>query len=71
MRHETAARVVQLMLEFGQRLDEVVAILQQECDTDEFNAYRRGVGRVMGAMLLDVMNPIFEEHPDLKPKDLD
>jgi hypothetical protein len=67
---EVAARVSQLMLEFGAKLDESVALAKLRCSEAEFKAYRAIVGRLMGEMLLEVMNPLYAEHPDLKPKEL-
>lgn len=71
MKKEVAAQVVDLFLEFGARLDQSVSLVQHTSSESEFNTYRQSVGKLMGSMLLDVMNPIFEAHPDLKPEGLD
>jgi hypothetical protein len=68
---EVASRVSQLMLEFGAKLNESVALAKERCSDAEFKAYRTVVGRLMGEMLLEVMNPLYAEHPDLKPKELE
>ncbi|WP_422039621.1 hypothetical protein [Roseibium sp.] len=70
MKKEVAAQVVDLFLEFGARLDQSVSLVQHASSESEYNTYRRSVGKVMGNMLLDVMNPIFEAYPDLKPEEL-
>ncbi|WP_266183194.1 hypothetical protein [Dyella humicola] len=62
--------VSDLMLEFGKKLDESVAEVQNNCSNEEFVAYRKAIGRVMGDMLLEVMNPIYTAHPEIKPKEL-
>lgn len=67
---EIAVEVSTLMLEIGAKLDESVARVQASCPQPEFERYRRAVGRVMGAMLLDIMNPLYTEHPALKPAGL-
>lgn len=67
---DIAKEVNQLMLEYGAKLDMSVARVKQKCSAVEFEAYRKAVGKIMGYMLLDVMNPLYENHPDLKPKDL-
>jgi hypothetical protein len=41
--------------------------LQSQLDAAEFSKYRRGFGQVMGALLTEIVNPIYSEHPDLKP----
>ena len=71
MNREVAARINELMLEYGARLDESVRLVRDSCSEAEFESYRAAVGQIMGTMLLDVMNPIYREHPDLKPHELD
>lgn len=51
-------------------LNESVALAKERCTDAEFKAYRTVVGTLMGEMLLSVMNPLYKEHPDLKPKEL-
>lgn len=65
-----AARVSEMMLEVGARLNESVRVVREMCSEQEFNAYRRSVGRIMGEMLLGVLNPLYEEHPMLRPAGL-
>jgi negative regulator of replication initiation len=66
-----ARQVSDLMLEYGTKLDASVAAMQSLLSEEEFIKYRRAIGRVMGAMLLDVMNPLYEMHPQMKPAQLD
>lgn len=68
VRNESVASdVAQLMLECTTRLDGSVALVQEKCSHEEFNAYRLAVGKVLGEILLEVLNPLYEEHPELKP----
>jgi len=55
------------MIEFSGRLDGSIATVREQCSPEEFAAYRRAVGRIMGEMLLEVLNPLYAEHPSLKP----
>jgi hypothetical protein len=71
MKRDVAEAINKLMLEYGARLDESVRLVMESCSNSEFEAYRAAVGQIMGTMLLDVMNPIYREHPDLKPPELD
>lgn len=66
----TAAEVSQLFLEFGKRIDQSIALVKETAPPEEFSAYRRAAGRVLGEMLLEVMNPLYKKHPGLKPKGL-
>ena len=67
---EIAKDVSDLMLEIGSKLNGSVAKVQQHCTQDETDRYRKIVGVLMGEMLLEVMNPIYRDHPDLKPSGL-
>jgi hypothetical protein len=44
---------------------------QSICSGDETEKYKRMIGQSMGCMLLDVINPIVELYPDLKPPRLE
>ncbi len=68
---QIAYQISQLMLDIGSKLDESVLMVKEQCSEEEFQAYRRAIGGIMGAILLDVMNPIYKEHPLTKPKELD
>lgn len=67
---EVARQVSELMLEFGAKLNASVALTKERCPESEFKAYRAVVSTLMGEMLLEVMNPIYATHPELKPKEL-
>ncbi|MDI1446316.1 hypothetical protein [Polyangium sp. 6x1] len=71
MKRDVAEAINKLMLEYGAKLDESVRIVMESCSPSEFESYRAAVGQIMGTMLVDVMNPIYREHPDLKPPQLD
>lgn len=67
---EVASQVSALMLEFGAKLDKSLELVQEKCSNEEFEAYRDVVGILLTEMLTGVMNPLYAEHPDLKPKEL-
>jgi hypothetical protein len=67
---DIAKEVVDLMLNHGAELDKLLISIKENCSEEEFIKYRGAIGHIMGRMLTDVMNPIFKEHPDLKPKEL-
>jgi hypothetical protein len=70
MSRSAAKRIMDLMVKHGAEQDAVLAEVQPLCTETEFEAYKQMIGRSMGAMLLDVMNPIIERYPDLKPHQL-
>ena len=65
-----AKEISNLMLSIGAKLDGSVALVKYECDEEDLKKYRKAVGKVLGEMLLEVMNPIYEDHPDIKPPKL-
>jgi hypothetical protein len=67
---EIASQVNELMLEYSAKLDQSLKTVMDNCSAQEFKSYRDAVGQLMGIMLLDVMNPIYKQHPDLKPEQL-
>ena len=71
MDRDAAEKLSGLMIEFGARLNESVALVQQKGSPSEFEAYRAAVGVILGEMLLSIMNPIYKEYPELKPPELE
>ncbi|EBM1693674.1 hypothetical protein DVC95_09565 [Salmonella enterica] len=67
---DTAVLISELMLRFGKKVDESVAVVQSRCDESEFKAYREAVGFTMDEILIKIMNPLYEKHPEIKPKGL-
>jgi hypothetical protein len=71
MNVEVAEKLAILMLQINSKLNDSVAYVRDTCDKEEFEAYRKAVGNLMGAILLDVEEPIYKEHPSLRPDGLD
>jgi hypothetical protein len=71
MSREAAAEVLGVIIEHGKQQDAVLEKIRSTCSDDEFNWLRQMIGRSMGAMLLDVINPIVAKYPELKPPGLD
>lgn len=53
------------------RLDESVRLAMDRCPEAEFTAYRSAIGRVMGMLVLDVLNPLYARNPEAKPEGYD
>ncbi|MBK5143866.1 hypothetical protein I2494_09065 [Budviciaceae bacterium BWR-B9] len=67
---EVAESISDLMLKIGKDINESIILVQAECSPDEFSAYKLAAGKVMGEILLEIMNPIYEMHPDIIPDEL-
>ena len=57
-----------LMIRLSTQLNEQLRRIQSASSDEEFQRYRQGFGRIMGNMLTEVLNPIYAEHPSLKPE---
>lgn len=44
--------------------------IQPLCTEAEFSAYKQMIGRSMGEMFIEVINPILRDYPDLTPPGL-
>ena len=67
MDKQIASDVNKLMLDYAAKLDESLRVVMENCPAEEFKRYREAVSHIMMTMLLDVMNPIYAEHPEFKP----
>lgn len=70
MTNTTAKAISELMVSMGARLNESVRLVQATEDDSEFKRYRDSVSKLMTVMLLEIMNPLYAEHPELKPPEL-
>ena len=68
---KVAEQINAVMLKAQVEINNSIFLVKDNCSPEEFEAYRRGCAKVLGYILLDVLNPIYALHPDLKPKGLD
>jgi hypothetical protein len=69
--NEIAQQIDSLMREVFRRIDESLALVKQKCPSDEAAAYQRATGRIVGPIVMDVLEPLYETHPELKPANWD
>jgi len=70
MSREAAKKLLSIVLRHAAEQDAALVELQTICSEDEFNQYKKMIGKSMGAMLLEIINPIVAKYPDLKPPEL-
>jgi hypothetical protein len=70
MSHDAAEKILKLILRHGAEQESILLEVQSLCSEKEFRRYRRMIGKTMGCMLLEVINPIVEAYPDLRPPQL-
>jgi len=71
MTKATASRAHALLIKAAGTIDESVAAVQSDTSETELREYRRGAGRVLDAIMEELLKPIYREHPDLIPPELD
>lgn len=70
MERDTAQQVLALMFDYGGKLNDAMLLVRETSDQEEFARYRRAFGNVLDSAFEQIINPILEEHPDLKPTQL-
>lgn len=65
-----AKKIGELMIECSGKLNDSIILVKEQCSEKEFIEYRKAIAYIMGEMLMRVMNPLYIEHPDLKPDGL-
>ena len=69
MNRKVAEQLKASALECVRKLDESVAMVQQEAP-DELKEYRRAVGWILSEIDDLILRPIYTEHPELEPEAL-
>jgi hypothetical protein len=67
MSREAAKLLLETALKYAAEQDATLTTVEPLCTQDEFAACRLMVGEAMGAVLLELINPIVGKYPDLKP----
>lgn len=70
MDRSTAEHVDAIMQEISGRLNESIRLVMINSPPEEFNSYRRKVGKIVGEIFLEIQEPLYAEHPELTPPDL-
>ena len=69
MEKEVAREINTLMLDYFAKLNASVKLVQQRCNEEEFQRYRKVIGKIMGEMSVEVMMPLYREYPELEPEE--
>jgi hypothetical protein len=70
MSQEAAKILLETVLGHVAEQDAALAKIEAMCSPQEFETYKLMVGRTMGAMLFELINPIVAQFPDLKPPEM-
>jgi hypothetical protein len=70
MSRNAAKMIMEVVTRHAAELDAVLTEIQLLCTEEEFRECRRMIGKSMGAMLFEIINPIVAKYPELKPPQL-
>jgi hypothetical protein len=69
MDKEVAASVNSKLRDCYQILEDSILEVNKNCSDDEAKNYRQKVGTIFSTIVFDLMEPLYQEHPELKPED--
>jgi hypothetical protein len=69
MRRELAEEITRRIRLCIGELNNILILVRDNCDEDEFKAFRRGVGNVLSEIQDRLTDPIYREHPNVIPSD--
>ena len=70
MKKELATLITKEMLDCVAKINQSIVTVQDHGTTEDFERYRAAAAKVMASLYLDVLEPIYREHPDLEPEEL-
>jgi hypothetical protein len=70
MKQDVAREISAFMLETTEKLDRSVARMRAQLPPAEFGTYGRAVGTILADIITQVLDPLYAEHPDLKPPEM-
>lgn len=65
-----AEQLIDVLNDCSNRMDKSIRLVQEKCSEEEFIAYRKAAGLVMGYLYTDALAPIYKQHPELEPPEL-
>lgn len=68
---DTAKQISDLMNDIFQRIDDSTRLVEKTCSAEDFAAYNKAVAQVLGAIVIGVMEPLYDQNPALKPHNWD
>jgi len=71
MEYGVAKEVNDIMFSISGQLNQSVAFFQTRMKDEEFIKYRRAIGAIMATMWEEIMCPLYAEHPNLKPQEIE
>lgn len=58
-------------MQINAKLDQSVAFVRDHDTEENFKEYRQVVGKIMGSLYLDIEEKLWQQYPELRPKQMD
>jgi hypothetical protein len=66
-----AREISDLMIEIERQIGKSLESVNERCSPEEYKAYKKATGKVISTIVFDIVEPLYEEHPTLKPPNWD
>jgi len=66
-----AQEVVDMVEKCIVQMSDLIPLVEKHCSAEEIRAFRRGIGFTISEIQDRIADPIYREHMDLIPKDVD
>jgi len=70
MNDETAKKLAEHFRAANAELGQAIRVAKEDCSVDEFEIWRDRLAAIVGALVLDVLDPLYRERPALAPEAL-
>ncbi len=70
MNSKEAEELSILLMQITAKLDQSVKFVMDKDSPENFESYKSNVGKAMGDLYLEVLQPLWEKYPDLKPEQM-
>ena len=70
MSQDAAKIILDVVIRHMAEQDAALIKIQSLCTAEEFKEYRRMIGKSMGEIVSEIINPIVAKYPALKPPQL-
>jgi len=64
---DVAEKICNKILDANASLDQAIALAMDAAPEEEARRIRQVIGRISGELLLNLLNPLYREHPSMKP----
>jgi len=71
VKNEIAREIVEAVEKYVGKMSDMLAVVESNCAQEEIKAFRRGFGFVLSEIQDRLTDPIYREHMDLIPKEID